>query len=494
MERNWLVVYGKYEGLEKKALNLIHATVFDFYKRYLPFYKTDKVTDEILEHYNLILVGTVSDNMFLKECMGEICSESAGEEQSFFISVKASKWNRENQMILICGCDERGVLYGAVDFMNKYCGSAIYKTGFGDMEHRIYFEKPFHEKLPEWELVSSPSVKERAIWTWGHTIYDYKAFLEHMVLLKLNEIVIWNDFVPINADDIVDYAHSLGIKVIWGFAWGWDTDCRTSMGMTEQDLSTLKESIVNKFEREYAGCKGDGIYFQSCTELYDESIGGKLIAEVVVDLVNRTGRELLKRYPDLRIQFGLHANSVKNRLEYIAKVDERITIVWENCGEFPFFSNTADHRNEKDITELTSTLDFLKQICTLRGASENIGFVLKGMTSLDWSTFRHQDENIIVGENSKAFIASRTEEKHKIWKLRQANWVYNCDNVQRVVSCIVRENGKAIVQGLIEDGMFESEISLPAAIYAEILWNCNAEAKEITAEVLKFPCVKTANL
>ena len=213
-----------------------------------------------------------------------------------------------------------------------------------------------------------------------------------------------------------------------------------------------------------------------------------------MDLVNTTGRALLKKYPDLNIQFGLHASSVKNKLEYIAKVDERITIVWENCGAFPFINNIADQMTEKEVSEIPPEYDFLKKICDLRGENEKAGFVIKGMSGLDWTTFSHQPKNIILGENSERFIEKRTEKRRSIWKLRQANWVYNCDKVQKTVEFIVKHTKDVNVQGLIEDGMFEKEIPLPAAIYAETLWDSEKPGKDILNEVIKFPCVKAANI
>ncbi|MBO5669983.1 MAG: hypothetical protein J6S41_00405, partial [Clostridia bacterium] len=35
-------------------------------------------------------------------------------------------------------------------------------------------------------------------------------------------------------------------------------------------------------------------------------------------------------------QFGLHATSVNTHLDSIARVDKRVEIVWEDCGEFPY--------------------------------------------------------------------------------------------------------------------------------------------------------------
>ena len=315
-----------------------------------------------------------------------------------------------------------------------------------------------------------------------------------MVLLKLNEIVIWNDFAPLNANDVVDYAHSLGIKVVWGFAWGWDTNCNVSMGMDDDSVKSLSEDIFKKYEEEYSNIKGDGIYFQSATELDSEYINGKLIAETVVDLVNITSKKILDKYPNLSIQFGLHANSVKNRLEYIKKVDPRIKIVWENCGpSFPF----ADHSG-RNITirseDFIETFNFTEKIAQLRSQNDNFGLVLKEMTFLDWSQFEHIEKNFILGEISENFMRERLTEKRKIWRFSQVNWIENLKYLQKTIKRVVELRKDNNVQAVIEDGLFEKEISLPAALYAETLWDCERESEEILKTVSQFPCVKFANI
>ena len=53
------------------------------------------------------------------------------------------------------------------------------------------------------------SIKQYGIWPWGHVIYDYRGFLDNMKRLGMNSVIIWNDIVPLNSEDVLDYAHSL---------------------------------------------------------------------------------------------------------------------------------------------------------------------------------------------------------------------------------------------------------------------------------------------
>jgi len=397
-------------------------------------------------------------------------------------------------MVVIAGCDDHGAVYGCVDFCNQYCGYEIFKCGkYAHAMVYDYFDTAFHEKLPQWQKISAPDVAERGIWTWGHTICDYRAFLDNMLLMKLNEIVIWNDYAPINADEIVSYAHELGIKLIWGFAWGWGTDCSISAQLDEESLKQLRDDIVAKYEREYANSKCDGIYFQSFTELQTAYIGDKLIAETVVDLVNDTAGVLLDKYPDLHIQFGLHSGSVKDHLEHIAKVDPRVYIVWENCGCFPYDGEFSAQGDDSKPGDLKATCKFVEKITVLRGQDDRFGTVLKGMTLLDWTTFFHQKPNLILGRRSKQHIQKRTKCQTRIWKHLQTDWIRHVENVRLVVQSLIKNKDYMNVQCVIEDGMFESEIFLPVAIYAETLWNCRKDGMETVQQVMKYPCVTVAN-
>ena len=54
----------------------------------------------------------------------------------------------------------------------------------------------------------------------------------------LNQVILWNDFAPLNAEEIVEYAHSFGIEVIWGFALGWTEGHCESVTSLDDDYLT----------------------------------------------------------------------------------------------------------------------------------------------------------------------------------------------------------------------------------------------------------------
>lgn len=456
--KKFSIVYGCARGsVQRKAIEVLSELLLDYTHSYPSCYKVGEV---IPEGNTPIYIGTAADNPYIAALNNPplTCSEE------YRIQVKEER-------IYIEGADDRGLLYGCVDLFNRYILPLEYPHNTV-----TYVVDPFEKPLPDYSFTSRPSVKNRGIWTWGHVIYDYKAFLDNMVKLKLNTVTIWNEYAPLNAQDIVDYAHSCGIKVIWGYSWGWVDGCNNIKSLDE--LAAFEDGIVAKYEKEYKNLGGDGIYFQSVTEVGYDKIGDKTIAEAVTDLVNRAAARIFEMTPDLELQFGLHATSVKNRLEVIKQVDPRIRIVWENCGAFPFCYTPCN------IKDFDNTVDFVKTVATLRGEGERFGAVTKGLVKLDWSRFEYADGPYAIGVASKAMKADRVRAKAKVWKYIQAYWLSYADKAQEMVRVMAEaKKGDLYVTPLIEDGMFEENIMFPAALMCELLWDPNTDIKELMPQV-----------
>ncbi len=486
MEKRWIMAVGNIDGLAQKGVELVLKEV----SRYLPRGLATKTVSDIdkkdLAENNLIIIGK-SGAELLSEYEDKGVVSVAVEKESFSIFVGENLWNSELQAIVIDGFDEKGVLYGCVDFCNKYLGYALFNQG-QSVCLDDFFDSPFSRPLPKFSFSVSPAIKTRAIWTWGHVIYDYKGFFDNMLTLKLNEVVIWNDFAPLNASEVVEYAHSLGIKVVWGFAWGWTQKCEDFIkDLTEEKLKEIKAQVLKTYAEEYKGV-GDGIYFQSFTELHKEEILGKCVAEIVTDFVNDTAAALFEENPKLNIQFGLHATSVKNNLKFLKKVDKRIRIVWEDCGAFPY---SYDYNR---IGDFDKTMELTEELLSLRGQDEAFGAVLKGMINLDWTRFEHYSDNIVLGKHSKEFILDRQKQKNRAWRIVQAAWLKNGDYAKRAIELIAKKGKDPVVELLVEDAMFENDLPFTVALMAEILWTPSLPIGEIIAPVSCYPKVKFANL
>lgn len=458
--KKFAIIYGQLENdIQKRAVEELSSVLLDYTFEYpicLRYDENKNMTD-----YKCIYIGTKQSHAYIRNTSKKTLSK----EEEYVIKV-------ENNTVMIEGFDDAGVLYGAIDFYNQY----IVKYEHPENENKDYWVN-FLERdaLPDFEYASAPSVKERGLWTWGHVMYDYRGYFDHMMKLKMNSVIIWNDFLPVNADDIVRYAHSCNIKVIWGFSWLWDTDCNR---FDLKNLAPFSQKILETYEREYEKIGGDGIYFQTFTELRKDNIGGVLIAEAAAKFVNTTAALFYEKYPDIEIRFGLHATSVKNRLEWIKEIDPRIRIVWENCGAFPFSYIPSD------LESFDATKEFVGEISGLRGKDDRFGVVTKGLVKLDWSQFEHLQGSQCIGLSSESMKRNRIERKRRIWRYIQAGWLKNADKAYEMVQEMIRVKGEDFcVFALVEDGMFEENMMYPVALYSEMLWNCHSDVKTLMKEV-----------
>lgn len=449
-----IIVYGNDLGiLQRRAIEQISAFCLECGNEYPVCYHYNEEFDKT--NARIIYLGTKANNPKISD----LSPVTLTKKEEYYINVKGA-----TDTIIIEGFDDAGVLYGAIDFYHQYLVRYVHYDG-----RPGYFDMFAWDDWLDFTLQSAPAVSDRGLWTWGHVVYDYKKYLDHMMLLKMNRVVIWNDFVPFNANEIVEYAHSCNIKVIWGFSWLWDTSCKK---VDPSNLEGKDLEILAKFEREYAKVKGDGIYFQTFTELTEDNINGIVVADVATGFVNKTAKLFYEKYPDIQIEFGLHATSVKDRLAVISKVDPRIKIVWEDCGAFPF-DYLASQIDMFDATKV-----FVGSIANLRGNEDRFGVVTKGITNLDWGQFRHLTGRQNIGVSTQLTKKDLSVKRRGIWKYVQACWIANGDKALEMVKEMHRlKDGQLSVDALVEDGIFEENVMFPVALYAEMLWDTTTPLK-----------------
>ena len=455
------IVYGTCDGPEGKALELVNAALRQEVP-YLPL-----VVKAPTGKNHVLYVGTPESNPYVAK---RLHGKALASDETVLISEKQG----ETETVYIAGGSPVSVLYAAVTFADDFIPAAKRRP----VGHP-FFHAPFTDaELPKTEVFSRPAIRDRGLWTWGHVLYDYENYFRNMARLRLNKLTVWNDFPPVNAKQFVDCAHSYGIKVVWGFTWGWDQYNSTD----KLELSEWKKKVCEDYGTLYAPLGGDGIYFQtSFTETSEQSLDGVSRAKLAVDWVNPIADALLSAYPDVKIEFGLHAGSVKNDLTEIAKTDPRVAITWEDCGAFPY-AYGAQNLNEKD-----ETLRFTDEIASLRDGN-GFGVVFKGMTWLDWAHFEHHYGSFVIGKSDDAEIEEKTALRRDTIRYQQGYWMQNGDYARQIFEHIAdRTNGKADLEALLEDGMFDRHIWLPTALYAEMLWNPKQDFDTLCGKVMRRP-------
>jgi len=433
-----------------------------------------------LRGHNLVLVGTARSNPLIAALVDAGQVRLGRKAQSCAVKVLPSPFNPNRQVLVLAGGDQRGVLYAARDW-EHYCHDP-YVTALArhhlpqpNVRRRPAQTRAFHQPLPAWELAGAPKVLHRGIWTWGHVIYDYRAFLENMSRWKMNTLICWNDVAPVNAREVVTCAHRLGIDVIWGYTWCWGE--RVDPNDPAQ-LDYWRERILRAYEQQYLPVGGDGIYFQTFTETHDQRIGGRTIAELATRWVNEIAGALLDRHSPLTVQFGVHAISIQQNVRFLKAVDPRVSIVWEDAGGFPYTYDVSD------VAGIGRTVRYTRRLAGLRGPSGDTGLVLKGMRSLSWPTFEHQLGPFVLGRADRDFIRRRAAKVARRWKHVEMGWRQNlfavCDTVR---AALAAGPARLTVTGLVEDGLWERRMWLPPCLLAEVLWDPGEKPEAILAKV-----------
>ena len=389
--REWKCVYSSVEGPQGKALKILTETVTKHTMRdhqtttphVFAMEKDGTAIERAKKHR--IVVGMPSENTTLAKYL------KPGDVPKGGYLIRTVSENGSHS-ILIAGDTPEAVLWGVFDFADIALHEIAMK-GLGDklpVGRQVRLEHVFSiRNMPEYERRCEPENEVRSLFTWGYMIDDYRSFFREMARARLNRIIVWNKYPPVNSDAVVREAHDWGIKVYWGFAWGWQHNmCANS---PTRDLSKLADDIVAEWRSVWKPLSGDGIYFQTFTEQEREDINGRSIASMAVEVVNAASRRIHAESPDTDIVFGLHAMSVKNRLAEIEQTDKNIEILWEDCGGFPYHEETGNP-DAGFVMKMTDTL-------------RPVGLVWKCQLRQDWTCWAHQSGPFMLGEAGEWALA-----------------------------------------------------------------------------------------
>ena len=419
---------------------------------------------------NLLFLGTPAGCPRIKGFCDRSRLSVPEEPGSYLLACQASPWNPDRTVILVAGRDAAGVLNGVEDL-----GARVLGTGLADPQ--MWGTPRAMESVAPCVRAESPVILRRGIWSWGYVVYEYRRFLDAMARLRMNALTLWNDVPPENAAAVVAYAHDRGIEVVWGFHWGW--------GIKDLDLGNpehvawVRRSVLETYERQYAGIPHDGIYFQTATEVRDTRIGNVPIARLACDLVNDVGRALLERHPGLRIQFGLHATSILDNCGELDGLDPRISIVWEDAGVIPWNYVPTTEGPTPGLGTVDETVAYGRRLAALRDRAE-LCMVAKGFTALRWDTEFEHHGPFLLGERSPSWIRRRRETRQPIWDRADGLWMANWRHAARFYREALAERPRMTdVRALVEDGLLEERIAPSIALFANLLWNPLADNDEL---------------
>ena len=294
---------------------------------------------------------------------------------------------------------------------------------------------------------------------------DYRASFREMSRARFNRAILWNDQLVVNAREVVECAHSWGVKVYWGFSWGWTLSGNDGRDL---DFGKLADDIVAEWRRKWKPMGGDGIYFQSFTETDKREIGGRSIPEAVTELVNAVAARIHAEAPDIDIVFGLHANSMKRKGAgvFIAKVDPSLEILWENCGGFPFW--------EAEGRASSPDVEFCDRILAL---NPSVGLAWKAQFRIDWRNYVPPAGPFVLGcagerirDRDRAVTAPRQ------WSFDE-EWIKNGANAREFIRHV--RAGKCPPKEFNAVAEYNPPYSFATHCQAELFWNSDDAWEEI---------------
>ena len=308
-----------------------------------------------LQQRNLVVVGTVQNNRFIKRLVEAKFVDNIDKQQGYSIRCGPNPHDESRWILAIVGADENGALYGLRDLEHYYLKNFTVEVG--------------KLSAKSFSATDYPHIEYRGHWVWGCNMPDKKSWMENMSRWKMNELIHWDNYPPEKAKEYVDFAHSRGIRVVWGFGWGWNPDWNFEIperfdhgtgkgvqmcGSSEFNKKFYQREILNKVRNLYVPTGCDGIYFQAFTEVPKcqcTDCKAKSKGRIMLEFVNPIVDAIKKEFPDLWISCGVHAN-----LGYYAEMkelDERCNIYWENCD-----SGTSIRGEYEDFGYINKTLPY----------------------------------------------------------------------------------------------------------------------------------------
>jgi hypothetical protein len=280
-----------------------------------------------------IVLGTAAGNPALARLLQSGFLPEPRIPQGYSIRCAPDPADPGRWILAVAGADPAGVLYAVRDLEHdegrrfRSAGGRLEATPFARLEH--------------------PRIEHRGHWIWGCNMPDKPAWIDNMSRWKLNELIHWDNRLPARAKEYVDFAHSRGVRVIWGFGWGWCPDWNFKLppdfdrgrgegvemcGSSEANLRFFRREILRKVREEYAPTGCDGLYFQSFTECPKcgcPACSGRSLGELMLRFVNPIVADIKAEFPDLWLSCGIHHDF--GNFEALKELDPRCNIFWENC-------------------------------------------------------------------------------------------------------------------------------------------------------------------
>ena len=453
---SWKVVYSSAEGPQGRALQTLTERIGPWILRerhtstalVLPMERDGG--EPVTAKKNMIVVGVPSENGTLRKYV------AADEVPKGGYLIKTLQ-DEGRAIIVLAGDGPREVLWAVFDFLDVAVRDieAQMTHDMGARYAGYVLQNP--QRLPiDYSFATSPQTPCRSVFSWGHVIDDYNESFRAMARARFNRAILWNDQFVVNAKDVVENAHSWGMKVYWGFSWGWTLSGKDG----PVDFRKLADEVVADWRVRWKPMGGDGIYFQSFTETSKKTIGGKSIPEAVVTFVNEVAARIRAEAPELDIVFGLHSNSMRyeGAEEALAKIDPSLEVLWENCGGFPYWEAYGDV-SSPDVT-------FNDKILSI---TPKAGLAWKAQLRMDWSNYVPPAGPFMLGCAGRRLLDRDRQIISEVLHSYDEDWVLNGEEAYRLIRHI--RKGKNPPREFNAVAEYDPPFAYATMCQAELFWN-----------------------
>ncbi len=460
----WSLRYGSFAGIERVAVIELQRLVQEF----LPYVlEAAPDTNHTLGRArNVIVAGTPESSAVIDQLVRTNAIRLPEDPEGYTLTGRPSPWVGKERALILAGRGPKGLLNGVHAFAAEVLSLGACREG-GREPGRVV------EEMEDFHCGGAPATARRGLWTRGHTIGDYRRFLDHMAKLRLNFLVVWNEAPPVNAREVIAYAHDRGVRVMWGFVWGERRE-GVSLGRP-QDRARARAKLLRTYEEQYAPLDPDGLYLQPLPEYGPQESPGTTAAWVT-EWGNDIARALLGSRPDLEIFLGLHAASLANDAADLADLDPRVTIMWEEVGVTPYSPHPA--------RDFQVALSCAQRLAAVRPGTP-FALAPTGYTCPEDSREDARHGSFVLGERSREFTRTRLTAGQPQWDILNYRWYQCYPHAARFYDELrpVSPEGMAVA-ARVEEGALEELIQPSVSILAETLWNPRRPAEEILQKAM----------
>ena len=137
MKKSFALVLDRYEGITKKAADMLAGTISTYLGyEVLPVLTYDKMPESMLSERTVIAMGNAA-HPIISKCITNGLISVPKKAEGYSVYVGENPLAEDSEIVLLAGNDENGVLYACADFCNNYITilndkGYIFETGHYD--------------------------------------------------------------------------------------------------------------------------------------------------------------------------------------------------------------------------------------------------------------------------------------------------------------------------------------------------------------------------